>query len=114
MIHNEAEAIKEVLRTIDGVKSVSRGWPKAFARDTLPCIAIAKAADTPMDFRDDREHIAELEYYIRIFAEKATAVDAIAPRVDMEMEKMGYTRTFSYDDDESDVRMCALRYRKYV
>ena len=30
------------------------------------------------------------------------------------MENLGYVRTFSYDDDAQDVRMDALRYRKYV
>lgn len=112
MIHNEAPAIKERLAAIDGVKSVTRGWPKSFER--LPCIAIAKAADTPTEFADDREYLAELEYYIRIFTERVSDADALAQAVDDTMQEMGYTRTFSYDDDDSDVRMCALRYRKYV
>lgn len=111
-IHNEAEKIKTRLIGISGVKSVTRGWPKDFAN--LPCIAISKAADTPKDFRDDREYVAELEYYIRIFTERASAADAIAEAVDAAMEEMGYARTFSYDDDESEVRIAALRYRKYV
>lgn len=112
MIHNEAPKIKERLQQIEGVKSVTRGWPKSFER--LPCIAISKAADTPVEFADDREHLAELEYYIRIFTDRVQDADALAEAVDAEMEKMGYMRTFSYDDDDSDVRMAALRYRKYV
>lgn len=111
-IHNEAEAIKSRLAGIDGVKSTTRGWPKADA--LLPCIAVIKAADTPVDFRDDREHVAELEYYIRIFADRASAADRIAVLADAAMEEMGYTRTFSYDDDTGDVRIAAMRYRKYV
>ena len=112
MIHNEAPAIKERLSAIEGVKSVTRGWPKSFER--LPCIAIAKAADTPVDFADDREYLAELEYYIRIFTDRTADADRISQEVDEAMEGMGYMRTFSYDDDDSDVRMAALRYRKYV
>ena len=91
---------------------MTRGWPRQF--DRLPCIAVSKAADTPADMRDDREYAAELEYYIRIFAHKAKEADALAERVDGQMEEMGYARTFSYDSDEPDVRMAALRYRKYV
>lgn len=112
MIHNEAEAIKEALAALDGIKNVTRGWPKSFER--LPCLAISKAADTPVDFRDGREHVAELEYYIRIFTDRAKDADALAPLVNEAMERMGYTRTFAYDDDDADVRMQALRYRKYV
>lgn len=112
MIHNEAPAIKERLSAIEGIKSVTRGWPKSFER--LPCIAITKAADTPVDFADDKEYLAELEYYIRIFTERVSDADDLAQAVDDAMQEMGYTRTFSYDDDDSDVRMSALRYRKYV
>lgn len=112
MIHNEAEAIKAALGALEGVQCVTRGWPKSF--EQLPCIAVTKASDTPVDFRDDREHVAQLEYYIRIFASRAQDADALAPLVDEAMERMGYMRTFAYDDDDADVRMAALRYRKYV
>lgn len=112
MIHNEAPKIKERLQRLDGVKSVTRGWPKSFER--LPCIAISKAADTPVEHADDREHLTELEYYIRIFTDRVQDADDLAEAVDAAMEEMGYMRTFSYDDDNSEVRMAALRYRKYV
>ena len=51
---------------------------------------------------------------MRIFAHRAQQADALAVQVDAAMEDMGYTRTFSYDGDDADVRMAALRYRKYV
>ena len=107
MIHNEAREIRTRLCAIEGVRDVTRGWP-------LPVIAIHKSADAPVDLRDDREHIAELEYTIRIFTDRAEDADAIAVEVDAVMENLGYVRTFSYDDDAQDVRMDALRYRKYV
>lgn len=112
MIHNEAEAICSRLRTIEGVAAVTRGWPKRL--EQLPCIAVTKAADTPVAFRDDREHAAQLEYYIRIFAFRAQQADQIAQQADTAMEALGYVRTFSYDSDDADVRMAALRYRKYI
>ena len=64
MIHNEAKEIRARLAAIEGVQSVTRGWPKRLT--ALPVIAIHKSADAPVTFRDDREHIAELEYTIRI------------------------------------------------
>ena len=111
-IHNEAEAIKARLAGVPGVKSTTRGWPRADA--LLPCVAVTKAADNPVEFRDDREYAAELEYYIRVFAERASLVDEIAEGVDAAMEDMGYLRTFAYDDDTGEVRIAAMRYRKYV
>lgn len=112
MIHNEVEAITQRLGAIEGVQFVTRGWPKRM--ENLPCIAVAKAADMPVSFRDDREHVAQLEYYIRVFAAKAQQADGLAACVDAAMEEMGYVRTFSYDGDDADVRMAVLRYRKYV
>lgn len=111
-IHNDAERIKERLSALPGVVQVTRGWPRSLAQ--LPCIAVSKAADTPIDYRDDRAYAAKLEYYIRIFAAKAQETDTLAESVDAAMEELGYARTFSYDDDDSDVRIAALRYRKYV
>ena len=112
MIHQEAEIIRERLSALEGVASVTRGWPKRLIR--LPCIAVVKAADTPVAFWDDRERAAQLEYYVRIFADEAEQADQLAQRVDETMEALGYMRTFAYDSDEADVRMAALRYRKYV
>ena len=112
MIHSEAEAIRGRLSSLDGVRAVTRGWPRR--EELLPCIAICKAGDAPMSFADDGEHVAQLEYYIRIFAHRAQQADALAVQVDAAMEDMGYTRTFSYDGDDADVRMAALRYKKYV
>lgn len=112
MIHNEAEAIRAALSGIEGVRQVTRGWPKKV--DALPCIAVSKAADTPVDFRDDGEYLAELEYYIRVFADSAQQADAIAAQADGAMQALGYVRTFSYDDDDEKTRVAAMRYRKIV
>ena len=112
MIHNEADAICERFRAMEGVRMVTRGWPKR--PEERPCSAVHKAADAPAAFYGDREHIAQLEYYVRIFADRAAQADALASAADEVMEAMGYTRTFSYDDDSQGVRVDALRYSKYV
>ena len=104
--------ICERLGAIEGVRSVTRGWPRQF--DRLPCVAVSKASDTTVDVRDDREYAAELEYYIRVFARRTKEADTLAEAVDAQMEALGYTRTFSYDGDEPDVRVAALRYRKTI
>lgn len=111
MVYSEAETICARLRQVDGVARVTRGWPAGLER--LPCIAVSKAADTPVGFRDDRAYITRLEYYIRIFADSAAQTDALAGAVDAAMEELGYMRTLAYDSDEQDVRMAALRYMKY-
>ena len=112
MIHHEGDKIRARLAEIEGVAGVTRGWPRRM--EALPCIAVSKAADTPVDFRDDRASIAEVEYYVRIFARRSEAADALAVSVDAAMEEMGYVRTFAYDDDDSEMRIAAMRYKKYV
>lgn len=112
MIHNEAETIKAALEAIDGVRSVTRGWPRSF--EQLPCIAISKAGETPIAFGDDKAYVTEVEYNIRIFADKAVEADAIAPETDAAMAEMGYMRTFSYDQDDAEVRVQVMRYKKML
>ena len=114
MIHNDAERIRGALSGLAGVRSVTRGWPGSLASKNLPCIGIQKASETGADWRDDREHVTEIEYYVRIFAEKYEQLDAIAPLADAAMEGIGYSRTMTWDDGGSPVRICHIRYRKYI
>lgn len=114
VIYNFYEELRSALSKVKSVKTITRGWPKQFASRTLPCIAIVKASETPADYRDDRERITEVEYYIRIFADKFEQVDEIVPQVHEIMERLGWQRTMTYDADDSAVRIAHLRYRKYV
>ena len=114
MIYNFYEELRTALSKVSGVKAVTRGWPKSFASKNLPCIALEKASETPADYRDDREHVTEIEYYVRIFADKAEQTDALAPLVDTRMQKLGYQKTMTYDAGDSAVHICHMRYRKYV
>lgn len=109
-LHNEAPAIVAALTLIPDVSKAHRGWPKSF--EQIPCIAVAEAGNTPTDFRDDAEYLTELEYYIRVFAVKAEQIDAIASAVEDTMLGLGYTRSFSWEDDSADVRQKVMRYRK--
>lgn len=114
MIYNHYDQLRTSLSKVAGVRSVTRGWPQSFASKNLPCIAIQKASETPADFRDDGEHITEVEYYIRVFADKFEQADTIAPEVDKIMLRLGYQRTMTYDADDSSVRIIHMRYRIYV
>lgn len=114
MIYNEAETLRTALSDVEGVKSVTRGWPKSFASKNLPCIAIQKASEVPADYADDDERLTEIEYYIRIFADKFEQADSIAPRVDETMERLGYRKTMTYDADDRAVRIIHMRYHKYL
>ena len=106
----EGERIRAQLVQLEGVKAVTRGWPRRL--DELPCIAVSKAAESPVDFRDDRARLSEIEFYVRVFANQAAQADAIAEQVDAQMEEMGYMRTFACDEDDEHVRIAAMRYRK--
>ena len=112
MMYGEAEKIRVRLAQLEGVKAVTRGWPRHLS--ALPCIAVTKAADTPVDFRDDRSRLTELEFYVRVFAEQTARAEEIAAAAEAAMEEMGYTRTFACDEDEDEVRIAAMRCRKIV
>lgn len=112
MIHNELEEIRSALTQVPGVKSVTRTWPVGAYQ--LPCIAIARASQTPLDARDGSTYLSEVTVYVRIFTGTASEGDAIAPLADAQMEKLGYTCVFAADEDDGKVRIQAMRYRKFM
>ena len=76
MIYSESEAILAALSGIAQVRRVTRSWPVGAC--DLPCIAIARAAQTPVDYRDGRAYLTVLEYYVRVFAADAASGDTWA------------------------------------
>lgn len=111
-LKNEAPQIVAALMEIPGVAAACRGWPKDF--ETLPFIAVSEAGNAPADWRDDREYLTQVEYYVRVFAVRAEQIDAIASAVEDKMPGLGYARTFSWDDDSADIRQKVLRYQKMI
>lgn len=111
MIYNEAERIRAALSEVDGIKTVTRGWPVTMQE--LPCVAVTKASQVPLRYADGAAHVSELEYYIRVFADTATEADA-AVEVDTAMEQMGYRMTFAGEMDDGDNCIRAMRYRRVV
>ncbi len=115
---DEMPQILAALAPVPGVAAVHEGWPKTF--EQLPCIAVEEAGNTPTDFRDDKAYVTELEYTVRVFAVKAEEKRAIASAIEGTDDEpgplpaMGYTRTFSWDDDSADVRQKVMRYKKIL
>lgn len=93
-----------------GVKAALPAWPATKAK--LPCIVVTEAGNTPIDHRDDREYIIELEYYVRVFSNTPGEQAKIASDVDDAMKALGYSRTFSWEDDGAEVRQKVLRYKQ--
>jgi hypothetical protein len=109
---DEIPLIRPALQAIHGVKRVTTEWPKDWAE--LPVITINEASNLPAVRYGDREHITELEYYIRVWGRAGAEVETVASKVDDVMVDLGYERTMTYDDDSADVRQKAMRYRKYL
>lgn len=112
VIYNEAERIRAALSAVDGIKTVTRGWPVTMQE--LPCVAVTKASQAPLRYADGAAHVSELEYYIRVFADTAAEADAAAVGVDTAMEQMGYRMTFSGEMDDENSCIRAMRYRRVV
>ena len=112
MIYSESEAILAALSGIGQVRRVTRSWPVGAC--DLPCIAIARAAQTPVDYRDGRAYLTVLEYYVRVFSADAATGDEIAAQADAAMERLGYNCVFAADEDDKDTRIRVMRYQKMM
>lgn len=112
MLHDDKARIRAELLLIPGVARALLSWPEDW--EQLPTIVISEASNRPWDNRDDQEYITELEYYIRVFADKASEIVEISSAVDDKMVELGYERHMTYEDDSAEVRQKALRYRTYM
>jgi hypothetical protein len=109
---DEIPIISPHLNAIPGVKYVTNGWPEDWEK--LPCISISEASNVPAIRYANKTYADELEYYIRIWTNRAAEKAPIASAVDDVMTALGYERTMTYDDDSADAKQKAMRYRKYV
>lgn len=107
----ETERLARGLAEVEGVRCVTRGWPEAFAADTLPCVALQLAGEQGSDFRDGQEYITQREYYVRVFARQTAALDTLAAKVKQRMEALGYARVFLWEDFSAEVKQTVMRYR---
>ena len=86
---NEADRISVALSQIDGIASVTRGWPKQSA--LLPCAVVRLEEQGAADMRDGAEYLTRTVYGVRIFASTLSACDALKAPVAAAMEALGYT-----------------------
>lgn len=108
----ELAAIKAALRSIQSVKLVSTTWPKNFA--TLPCLVVQLSGESPADYRDNREYLTELEWYVRVFSGSERAHYALCDAVRERLEALGYSRTFRWDEGGAEVWHTAFRFKKMI
>lgn len=80
----------------------------------MPCITVNEATNKPADYRDDSEHITELEYYIRVFATTSAEKQRIASAADDAMQELGYVRGMVWDDDGAEQKQKVMRYKTYL
>lgn len=111
-VKQELEAIKDALKALPGVRLVCTGWPKTF--DTLPCVLVQLAGEDGADRRDDGEYLTRLEWYVRVFARKESEQWALCGGVEEAMARLGYRRTFHWEEGMADVRHTAYRFEKTI
>jgi len=111
-LKDEKPRIISALSRIPGLARALPAWPEDWAE--IPCIVVSEAANVPAEHRDDRERITELEYYVRVFANRAEEQARIASEADDVMQELGYSRTMVWDDDGAEVRQKVMRYRIYL
>ena len=111
-LKDDKPRIIQALSEIPGVNRVLPAWPGDWAE--LPCIVICEASNLPADWRDDRERITELEYYVRVFAARAAELSSAASAADDIMQGLGYSRGMAWEDDSAEVRQKVMRYRTYL
>lgn len=111
-LHDDKTRIRAALVAIPGVKRVLPAWPEDWQQ--IPTIVISEAGNMPADNRDDLEYVTELEYYIRVFAARASEIADIASAADDAMVGLGYERTISWEDDSAAVHQKVMRYRLYL
>ncbi|GHU80747.1 hypothetical protein AGMMS49992_33810 [Clostridia bacterium] len=112
MLVLDEERVTSALGAVQGVAYVTRGWPRSFER--LPCLAVQQTGETHYLYRSDRPYLDEVEMDVRIFCIRVQDADAIAPGVDEIMEGLDYTRVLYYPDDNAEVKMRLLRYRRWA
>lgn len=105
--------ILAALGALPNVKAALPDWPESWQK--LPCVVVTESANQAAEYRDDEEHITELEYYVRVFARSSADRAVTASAVDDTMRELGYRRTFAWEEENNGggVRQKAMRYRKY-
>jgi len=111
-LHDDKPRIIAALSGIPGLARALPAWPDDWA--TLPCIVVSEASNRPVDYRDGVERITEVEYNVRVFANRAAEQADIASATDAAMVDLGYERTLVWDEDQGEVKHKGMRYKTYL
>ena len=107
---SDRKTIKNALKDIPGLGSISGSWPTA--KSKFPAIVIGLASRQNTDRRDDQAYMVEIEYYVRIFAYDADTVDDLFDAVKTRMEAIGWELTYSFEQNAEGALQMITRYTK--
>jgi len=110
-LHDDKPRIIAALSGIPGLARALPAWPDDWA--ALPCIVVSEAANRPVDYRDGLVRITEVEYLLRVFANRAAEQADMVSAAHGVMGQLGYERTMVWDDDQGEVRHKVMRYKTY-
>lgn len=102
---NETDRIIQAVAAIEGVRSVTRGWPKQDAQ--LPCVALQLLERSAADTRDNDVYLTRSRYLIRVFGPTLSACDALKDEIVSAMGALHYTleRVQETDHETAQLRM---------
>ena len=103
-----------IIQALSGIPGLARAlpaWPDDWA--ALPCIVVSEAGSRPVDYRDGVARITEVEYCLRVFANRAAEQAEVASVADKVMRELGYERVMIWDDDREGTKHKAMRYKTY-
>lgn len=99
------EALKSIAG-IDGGVFIDR--PKINSK--LSCISFYEISNSPDTFADDEEYLSRINFVIDIWAKTHEETGKIAKEVNRVMGLIGFTREFSRDVIETDIKHKTMRY----
>lgn len=108
----EIQRIIQALSGLEGVRTVTRGWPKQEA--ALPCVAVQLAGERGVSRFDDAAYLTQVEYYVRCFARTYGELDALIQPIQGAMSVLGYERVFAWEESDALVHQRAERYQTTI
>lgn len=108
-LHDDKPRIIASLKKIPGISNVVPAFPREFTK--RPIIAITEAANRPVQFRDDREYLTQLQYMVRVFAHTEEEISRISSHVeDIMTITLDYVRVGCWQDDSGQTRQRVITY----
>ena len=107
---SERVTIKNALKTITGLGSISSSWPNS--KSKFPTILIDLASRKNADRRDDVSYLTEHVYNVRTFGYDPDVVEEISEAAVPLMAAIGYERVFSFTQNVEGALQQIDRYSK--